>query len=92
MGCVDAAAVHASKQMVALKHASEVMELHLRGHRKNSRLAGVIALLLSKPVVSIPIAKHLNMSQRGAAALMTQLGSTPRLITPRRRYRLWQVC
>ena len=89
---VEAGVQHAGQQMIALKHAAELMQAHLRGHRKNSRLAGVMALLLSKPVVSLPmIADHLGMSQRGAANLIGQLGSTPRLITQRSRYRLWQV-
>ena len=76
---------------------AEALRVYCKKHGNlldaHNRLAGVIALLLSKPVVSIPmIAKHLNMSQRAAATLIGQLGSTPRLITPRNRYRLWQVC
>lgn len=60
--------------------------------RKNSRLPDLVFLLMSRPLISIPMAaKHLGVSNQAVAAMMKELGSIPRELTDRRRYRVWGI-
>lgn len=87
-----AAADRARKDLDALGLAALAMERHLEGRRRNSRLPALVQLFLSRPLVSIPMAaKALNVSQQAVDVMIRQLGSTPRELTGRGRYRVWGV-
>ena len=83
---------HAGTELDGLESAKARMMLKLKGVRKNSRLAGLIDLMLAKPLVSIPLAcKELRISKQALRLLIPLLGSSPRELTDRRRYRCWTV-
>ncbi len=87
---VGAATKHASTELSGLESAKERMSLGLKAVRKNSRLGDLRDLLLAKPLVSIPLAcKVLGISKQAVRMLIPKLGSTPREISERRRYRCW---
>ncbi len=90
---IAAAAVkHAGSELDGLESARERMHLKLKTVRRNSRLADLIDLLIAKPIVSIPLAcKELRISKQALRLLIPHLGSTPREISERRRYRYWTV-
>ena len=90
---IAAAAVkHAGSELSQLESAKERMTLKLKGMRKNSRMADLIELLIAKPIVSIPLAcKELGISKQALRLLIPRLGSTPREISERRRYRYWTI-
>jgi Protein of unknown function (DUF1612)/HTH DNA binding domain len=89
---VAAAVKHAGAELDGLESAKERMGLKLKGVRKNSRLADLIDLMIAKPLVSIPLAcKELGISKQALRLLIPRLGSTPREITERSRYRCWAV-
>lgn len=87
-----AAADRAHKDLDALSLAAQSLERYLAGRRRSSRLPALVQLLLSKPLVSIPMAaKTLGVSQQAVDVMMRQLGSIPRELTGRGRYRVWGV-
>lgn len=87
-----AAAKLAGTELSGLESAKERMCLGLRSVRKHSHLAGLIELIIAKPLVSIPMAcKALGISKQALRALIPKLGSTPREISERKRYRYWTV-
>lgn len=87
-----AAADRARKDLDALGLAAQALERHLEGRRRSSRLPALVQLFLSRPLVSIPMAaKALNVSQQAIDVMIRQLGSTPRELTGRGRYRVWGV-
>jgi hypothetical protein len=90
---IAAAAVkHAGNELSQLELAKERMTLKLNGVRNSSRMADLIDLLIAKPIVSIPLAsKELRISKQAVRLLIPRLGSTPREISERRRYRYWTV-
>lgn len=89
---VAAAVKHACTELDGLDSAKARMNLKLNGVRKNSRLADLIDLMIAKPLVSIPQAcKELRISKQALRLLIPRLGSTPREITERNRYRCWTV-
>ena len=89
---VAAAVKHAGAELDGLDSAKARMILKLKGVRKNSRLANLIDLMIAKPLVSIPLAcKELRISKQALRLLISGLGSTPREITERSRYRCWTV-
>lgn len=86
------AAERAEKDLQNLALAEGLMRRHLEGRRKNSRLKELAELLLRSPVVTIGMAaKSLGVSRQAVAAMIPQLGSTPRELTGQRRYRAWTV-
>ena len=88
----EAAAQHASKELAGLASARERMMLRIKDRRKNSRLPDLIELLIARPLVSIPMAsKALRISKQAVVRMLPQLGSTPRQISERERYRCWTV-
>lgn len=88
----DASVQHAKKELTGLASARERLLLRLKGARKNSRLPDLVDLLISRPLVSIPMAQRsLRLSKQAIARMLSQLGSTPREISERRRYRCWTV-
>jgi len=87
-----AASKIAATELSGLESAKERMSLRLKTVRKNSRFADLIDLMIAKPIVSIPmVCKALGISKQAVRALMPKLGSTPREISERRRYRCWTV-
>lgn len=87
-----AASKLASTEMSCLESAMERMSLGLRSMRKHSHLAELIELMIAKPLVSIPMAgKALRISKQALRTLIPKLGSTPREISGRKRYRYWTV-
>jgi hypothetical protein len=76
-----------------LRTARDVMGIHLRDRRKNSRMPALVALFLSRPLVTVQMAaKELGMTTQGVEALLRQLGGTrPRELTGRHRYRAWGI-
>ena len=89
---VASAVKHAGAELDGLESARERMILKLKNVRKSSRLADLIDLLIGKPLVSIPLAcKELRISKQALRLLIPRLGSTPREITERNRYRCWTV-
>jgi hypothetical protein len=86
------AAEHGSKDLDRLVVASDILGLCLKGRRKTSRLPALVALLMSRPVVSIGMAaKALKCSPQAVEKMMRQLGSTPRELTGRTRNRVWGI-
>ena len=64
----------------------------LKGRRRSSRLPGLVDLLLSRPLVSVPLAaKALKCSNQAVEAMLPLLGSIPRELTGRGRYRVWGI-
>ena len=87
-----ASAKLAATELSGLESAKERMCLGLKTVRKHSHLAGLIDLMIAKPLVSIPMAcKALGISKQALRALVPKLGSTPREISERQRYRYWTV-
>jgi hypothetical protein len=72
--------------------ADEMLRLKLKGRRSNSRLPALVDLLLSRPLVSVPMAaKALRCSPQAVEAMFEQLGSIPRELSGRKRYRVWSI-
>ena len=89
---VVSAAKHASGELDGLMGARERMVLKVKGSRRNSRLPDLIELFLERPLITIPLAsKELGISKQALRIMIPQLGSTPREITERSRYRCWRV-
>ena len=89
---VSAAVKSSGIELDGLASARERMCLRLRKTQKNSRLYDLIELMIEKPLVSIPLAcKALGISKQAVRAMIPKLGSTPREISDRQRYRCWMV-
>ncbi len=89
VACAVQAAGH---ELDSLSSANERMRLKIRDAPKNSRLPALADLMVAKPIVSIPLAcKELRISKQALRIMIPRLGSTPREITERRRYRCWSV-
>jgi hypothetical protein len=75
-----------------LSLAHQVVARHLTGRRASSRLADVVTLFASKPIVTAPmIAHHLKISQQAARTLVRSLGGGVTEITGRRRFQAWRL-
>lgn len=94
-GGLDAMAVTAERGMallLRLETAKERLAQALEGRRSSSRLPEVVDLLLSRPVVSVPmIARDLRVSRQAATQLIDALQPYVRELTGRGRYRAWGV-
>jgi hypothetical protein len=89
---VRAAIKGCANELDGLASAKERMSLRLRDAQKNSRLPDLVELLIEKPLVSVPLAaKALGISQHAVRKMLPRLGSTPREISDRLRYRCWTV-
>ena len=89
---VTAAAERGHKDLDRLTLAQEVLGVQLKGRRSTSRLPALVDLLLSKPLISVPLAaKELKVSAQAVEGMMGQLGSTARELTGRGRYRAWGI-
>jgi len=89
---IGSAVERADKDRSALVLAEEQLRLKCRGLRDNARLPDLVDLFLSRPLVTVPLAaKALRCSTQAVEGMMAQLGSIPREVTGRRRYRAWAV-
>jgi len=89
---VTCAVQAASKELIGLTSANERMRLRIKDASKNSRLPALADLMLAKPIVSIPLAsRELRISKQALRVMIPRLGSAPREITERARYRCWTV-
>jgi hypothetical protein len=89
---VRAALKGCATELEGLASAKERMSLKLRSAQKNSRLPQLMELLVAKPLVSVPsAARALGISQHAVRKMLPRLGSTPREISDRPRYRCWTV-
>jgi hypothetical protein len=78
------------KELDRLSLARSQMERRIKDRRSNSKLPGVIELILSRPILSVNmVARHVNVTARGALNLVGELGV--REMTGRGRYRGWGV-
>ena len=81
-----------AKELKRLTLADELLRLKVKGRRRNSRLPALVELLLSRPLVSVPMAvKVLRCSPQAIEAMFKQLGSIPREMSGRQRYRVWSI-
>src|SRR3954469_11642208 len=89
---VAAAADRGHKDLDRLTLAREILGVQLKGRRSTSRLPALVDLLLSKPLVSVPLAaKALKVSPQAVEGMIEALGASARELTPRGRYRAWGV-
>jgi hypothetical protein len=89
---VEAAAGQGMNALDRLALAEEQLSLKLRTASRNSHLPELAALFLSRPLVTIPMAAaHHGISHQAVERLLPQLGSTPRELTGRKRFRAWAV-
>jgi len=59
----------------------------LKNRRSTSRLPALVDLLLSEPLISVPLAaKELKVSPPAVEGLIRELGATPRELTGRGRF------
>ena len=88
---VASAAALGHKDLDRLALAQEILSLKLTGRRSTSRLPALIELILSKPLVSVPLAaKELKVSPQAVERMLKELG-TVRELTGRGRYRAWGI-
>ena len=86
------AAERSIKDLDTLALAAAMLRAKLKGRRRNSRLPALVDLLLSRPLVSVPLAaKALGCSNQAVEAMLPLLGSIPREMTGRGRFRAWMV-
>jgi len=78
------------KELDRLSMARSQMERRMKDRRSSSSLPGVVDLVLSRPIVSVNmIARHVDITGRGALKLIGELGL--REMTGRGRYRAWGI-
>lgn len=83
--------VMAARELDKLALAEGVLRQRLKARRR-SRLPQLVDLFLSRPLVTVPMAaKHLKVSQHAVQKMIAKLGSTPREVTGRQRFRVWRV-
>lgn len=89
---IEASSDYVRGELRRLAFAEDVLRQKLVGRRKSSRLPALVDLFLRRPVVSVPMAaKALRCSPQAVERMITMLGATPRLLTERKRYRVWGV-
>ena len=88
---VAAAAELGHKEIDRLSLARERLGLKLKGRRSTSRLPDLVGLILSRPLISVPLAaRELKVSPQAVEGMLKDLG-TLRELTGRRRYRAWGI-
>jgi Protein of unknown function (DUF1612)/HTH DNA binding domain len=91
LGWLETGVIRATTELDALMLAAAVMRRRIAG-RRGDRLAHLVDLFLARPLVSIPMAaRHLRVSQQAMQKMIAKLGSTPREMSGRLRYRVWRV-
>ncbi len=80
------------KELGTLMIAADMLRARAAHRRRNSRLPALAELLLSRPLVSVPMAaKALKCSNQAIEKMLPLLGSVPRELTGRSRYRAWGI-
>lgn len=88
----ETAALHGMKTHDQLATNEAIVRLKIRDRRKNSKLPLLVDLLLSRPIVSAPLAaKQLGLSTQAAEKMFVQLGSCVHEVTGRTRFRAWAI-
>ena len=88
---VATAAALGHKDLDRLTLAQERLSLKLKGRRSTSRLPDLIGLILSRPLISVPLAaKELKVTPQAVEGMLKELGSL-RELTGRGRYRAWGI-
>lgn len=89
---MTAAARESGKELDQLIVAERLLRQHLVGRKRSSKLPTAVDLLLSRPLITVRmVAKHAGVTKQAAIRMIAALGSTPRLITDRARYRCWAL-
>jgi hypothetical protein len=88
-----AAAEIGIKELGQIGLARQRMDTRLKGTRSNSKLPELIALFMSTPLVTVPLAaKALKVSPQAIESMLKALGpALPREVTGRARYRAWGI-
>ncbi|MBS7743422.1 MAG: DUF1612 domain-containing protein [Chelatococcus sp.] len=90
---VEEAIAQGQKDLERLLLARETMDRVTRTRRSNSKLPELVALFLSRPLVTVALgAKLLRVTPKAVDLMLIQLGGAlPRELTGRRRYRAWGI-
>jgi hypothetical protein len=89
---VQTGAQRGMNSLKTLTLANETMRVSMKAKRKSSRLPDLADLLISRPLVSAPtVAKALGITPQAVLRMVPQLGSVPREISGRTRYRVWSI-
>ena len=89
---VQTGAERGMNSLKTLTLANETMRISMKAKRKSSRLPELADLLISRPLVSAPtVAKALGITPQAVLRMVPQLGSVPREISGRTRYRVWSI-
>jgi hypothetical protein len=93
LGALTEAATFGQGELDRLFLAREVMLRKCENRRGNSKLAGLVDLFVSSPLVTVQFAAaRLQVSPQAVEAMFRELGaSLPREITGRKRYRAWGI-
>ena len=84
--------MRAGKDLDALALAETLLQPRLARTSRHSRLGALVSLLLSRPLVSAPMAaRALRVSQQAVQAMLRELGPPVRELSGRRRYRVWGI-
>ena len=94
-GClewIETAAIRAGKELDNLLMAERLLRPTLAARRRHSRLADLVTLLLSRPVISAPMAARvLRVSPQAVLQMLAKLGPPVRELSGRSRYRVWGI-
>lgn len=89
---VEAAARHGTRTLDQLATNEAIIRNKIRNKRRNSKLPMLVDLLLSRPIVSAPLAaRELRVSTQAAEKMFAELGSNVHEVTGRKRYRAWAI-
>lgn len=72
--------------------ARDTLSTKLKERRTSSRMPDLVELVLSHPIVTVPlVAKKLRISPQAAQVLIDDCGTLLREVTGRKRYRAWSI-
>lgn len=93
LGALTEAVAFGQADLDRLSLAREIMLRRCEGRRGNSKLAELVDLFVSSPLVTVQLAAaRLQVSPQAVEAMLKQLGgSLPRELTGRKRYRAWGI-
>jgi hypothetical protein len=93
LGALSAAAAFGQADFDRLSLARTVMLRRCENRRENSKLAELVDLFVSSPLVTVQLAAvRLQVSPQAVEAMLKELGgSLPRELTGRKRYRAWGI-
>lgn len=93
LGAFAEAAAFGQADLDRLTLARAVMLRRCEGRRGNSKLADLVDLFVSSPLVTVQLAAaRMNITSQAVEAMLKELGgSLPRELTGRKRYRAWGI-